>query len=512
MTQAIASMRDGHAFQARQFWRKALHLLDRNTAIAKVAFERGPKGFDDIWVEYVLGRGYSDQQGRPLSRQHIQCKWHVNAGEYGYAQLSDPDFINASSTSLLQRARAAQLRFAPDGVGVRFTLLSNWRLAVADPLAKAINQRDGAVRVDRLFDGSTSRSALGKLRAAWCEHLELDEGGLRTLAPSLAFATDASTLLDLRDEIDRLLMYHGMRRVPPQEDACWYDDLTYQWLAQGRIEFDAEQFRAACSQQGLFEKPPAAHISIGVKSFEHPVDHLEDRCTDVLDLVHYFDERPIRSDDDWATTLFPRMKVFLVDGARRHGAIHLILDAHATLAFAAGSILNIKSGHSIQLEQRVLNRLVWHADDTPSDATWPGWTFAQQDISTDGGDLVVAVSLTHDATAAVLAHVNGMTGIGSVLLASPTTRPGNKVIASGRHAFDLAESLALEINRIKRLGRTVHLFIAAPNGFTFFLGQRQPSLGRIALYEYDFEGLNGGGYRVSLNLPISVSGQSGTAP
>lgn len=512
MTQAIASIRDGHAFQARQFWRKALHLLDRNTAVAKVAFELGPKGFDDIWVEYVRGRGYNDQHGRQLTRQHIQCKWHVKAGEYGHAQLMDPDFINASATSLLQRAKAAQVKFAPDGVGVRFTLLSNWRLAVSDPLSRTINQRDGAVRVDRLFDGSTLRSALGRLRAAWCDHLKLDEAGLRTLAPSLAFATDSSTLLDLRDELDRLLLFHGMRRVPPHEDTCWYDDLTYQWLAQGRIEFDAEQFRAACKQHGLFERPPTAHFSLGVKSFEHPVDHLEDRCSEVLDLVGYFDERPIRSDDEWATTLFPRMKAFLVDGVRRHGSIHLILDAHVTLAFAAGSILNIKSGYSVQLEQRVLNRLVWHADDTPPDPMWPTWTFTQQAGSAHDGDLVVAVSLTHDVTPAVLTHTTGMNGVGSLLLASPTTKPGNQVVTSGRHAFDLAEALAIEINRVKRPGQCVHLFVAAPNAFSFFLGQRMPSIGRTTLYEYDFEGLNGGRYRASLSLPVAGAMRFQSAP
>lgn len=510
MTQAIASMRDGHAFQARQFWRKALHLLDRDSAIAKVAFELGPKGFDDIWVEYLPGRGYNDQHGRPLSRQHIQCKWHVNAGEYGHAQLIDPDFINASSASLLQRAAAAQRRFAPDGVGVRFTLLSNWRLAVSDPLSKTINQRDGAVRAERLFDGSTSRSALGKLRAAWCKHLELDETGLRILTSSLAFATDSSTLLDLREEINRLLQFHGMRPVSPHEDTCWYDDLTYQWLAQGRIEFDTASFRAACHQQGLFEQSPTPHFCLGVKSFEHPVDHLEDRCSEVLDLVRYFDDRPIRSDDDWATTLYPRLTTFLVDGARRHGAVHLILDAHVTLAFAAGSALNIKSGHSVQLEQRVLNRLVWHADDTPSDPGWPTWTFSKQNDS--DGDLVVAVSLTHDVAPAVLSHAREMSDVGAMLFASPTTKPGNRVVASGRHAFELAETLALEINRTKRPGQTVHLFVAAPNTFAFFLGQRQPSIGRVTMYEYDFEGLNGGGYRASLSLPIAAGSLGRVAP
>jgi SMODS-associated and fused to various effectors sensor domain len=33
-----------------------------------------------------------------------------------------------------------------------------------------------------------------------------------------------------------------------------------------------------------------------------------------------------------------------------------------------------------------------------------------------------------------------------------------------------------------------HLFIAAPNAFTFFLGQRQTALGSVRLYEFDFDG------------------------
>ena len=48
----------------------------------------------------------------------------------------------------------------------------------------------------------------------------------------------------------------------------------------------------------------------------------------------------------------------------------------------------------------------------------------------------------------------------------------------------------------------LHLFVAAPNAFTFFLGQRQPGFGKTTLYEYDFEGTNGGDYKASLVLPI----------
>ena len=120
MTQAVTVRRDGDAFQARLFWWRAARLLDDASPIVKVGFETGPKSFDDIWVEYDPARSPPDQTGRPLLREHIQCKWHVTPDNYGYTHLIDPEFINANAKSLLQRAHAAQLSYAPDGAGCRF--------------------------------------------------------------------------------------------------------------------------------------------------------------------------------------------------------------------------------------------------------------------------------------------------------------------------------------------------------------------------------------------------------
>ena len=138
MTKAVAVRREGDAFQARVFWRKAACLLDPTSPIVRVGFESGPKGFDDVWVEYSADRAPRDQYGQAILREHIQCKWHVSINDYGYADLTNPDWINATSSSLLQRARQAQVANAPNGVGVRFKLLTNWRIAQDDPLRSLI--------------------------------------------------------------------------------------------------------------------------------------------------------------------------------------------------------------------------------------------------------------------------------------------------------------------------------------------------------------------------------------
>jgi hypothetical protein len=51
----------------------------------------------------------------------------------------------------------------------------------------------------------------------------------------------------------------------------------------------------------------------------------------------------------------------------------------------------------------------------------------------------------------------------------------------------LAESLVAAIRR-EPVSPMLHLFVAAPNGFTFFLGQHQTVIGSTTVYEWDFEG------------------------
>ena len=504
MTQAIAVRRDGDAFQARIFWRKAACLLDLKSTVTQVGFESGPKGFDDVWVAYAPDRAPGDHEGRPILREHFQCKWHVSVNDFGYVDLIEPEWINANRFSLLQRARTAQVTHARDGIGARFKLLTNWRIGQADPLRRYINQKSKTLRLKDLFDGTTDSSIAGKVRKLWREHLDIGDEELMLLARTLSLDTDFTSLDDHRDNLDLLFENRGLRRVPVNESSFVYDDVVFQWLAQGRLEFNRQTFREACKREGLLTSDGRAHVVFGVKSFEHPFDRLEDRCADALDLIPHFDERAIRDQAEWTATLYPKLKSFLQTAAKDNLYFRLILDAHITLAFAAGSVPNIKSGRNVEIEQRTIHRNVWHSSDMPRDPSWPEWKFDLEAVNESEGDMAVAVCLTHDVVSAVKAHlVASVPQASFLLIARPTCGSGARSVVCGQHAFDLAEALALEINQKSCANRSpLHLFIAAPNAFTFFLGQRQPSLGRTTLYEYDFEGANGGGYRPSISLPV----------
>lgn len=505
MTLAIIPRRDGDAFQARQFWYYASDMLRSNAIVLRVGFEAGPRGFDDFWVEYVPGRGPGDAHGDEVRRDHVQCKWHTSHGHYGYNNLTQPEFINAEKVSLLQRAVAAQREHAPEGSGARFRLLSNWRPQANDALAKLVNTRTSGLRLDALAAGKTDRSEMGKLRKAWREHLELDDDALRLLARTLAFSVAPGSPEEQRMILNDRFAVVGLAAVPLSTSTLPHDDLVFQWASQGTQEFDAARLRDICRRESLLANPVPRAAAYGVKSFEHPIDPIDERCEKVLNLLPAFNERFLKNDREWGE-LYPELRNFLVGAARESEHLRLVLDTHASLAFAAGSVLNTKSGKTVELEQRTNGRHVWTTVAPTGSGTRPSLRVEREVLPANGPDIVVAVGLTHVIAERVRKHATQhLSSAGLLLSCTVDGRSGQSTVEDGAHAAQLADELSRAIASA-RDGRscTVHLFIAAPNAFTFMAGQRQAGMGRATLYEYDFENARGETYESSLTLPLAA--------
>ncbi len=500
MTQAMTALRQGNDFQARLFWLHAALLLDRKAAVTRVAYETGPKAFDDVLIEYTPARGPQDHTGCHVVRDHLQCKWHVRPDEFGYADLVDPDFSNAKTVSFLQRARDAQLQFAPEGTGARFKLVTNWRLRRDDPLARLILMQWQALDLARLFDGTTDASAMGGVRKLWREHLGLDDDALALVARTLGVTLRLDSGDELRDRLNDRFAAVGLVRVPTSEAGFFYDDLIGKLHGQGRKDFDRESFRAMCEQENLFDKDRERNpVTVGVRSFMHPIDDLEARCDKTLNLVPQFDGRFIRDEQAWNDALFPELRGFFLGAARANDYLRIILDTHVSLAFAVGSILNVKSGKTVEIEQRTGGRRFWSATDLPADQNWPNLSVELETVA-EGTERAVGVSFTHDVTNDVRKYVNGNPAIGSILHVGLTSGPSRQSVQCGHHAQILADALLAEL-RSGGAKPVTHIFIAAPNAFAFFLGQNQPAIGPTVIYEWDFEGTRDGTYRPGLRLP-----------
>lgn len=500
MSKAVVARKQGDDFQARLFWLHAALLLDPNGPVTKVGYETGPKAFDDVLVEFDPTRAPQDHRGRPVLRDHLQCKWHVRPDHFGYGDLIVPDFIGAHQVSFLQRARDAQRAFAPAGDGARFKLVTNWRLNAADPLVRLVLLQWHALDVDQLFDGG-ARSAMGRVREEWRSHLGIDDAALRLVASTLGITQRLESADDLRERLNDRFAAVGMVRVPADEAGFFYDDLIAKLHSQSRTGFDRDAFREMCKSERLLDDRRERNpVTVGVRSFMHPIDDLAERCDQALNLVPFFDGRYIKDEADWNARVWPEVRAFVVKAARANDHLRLVLDTHVSLAFAVGTLLDVKSGKRIEIEQRTGGKRFWAADDMPEDPAWPKLEFEDETLG-DGVDVAIAVGLTHDIAEMARNYVKHNRAIGRLTIARPQGGHSGSSVRCGHHAAKLAEAVTSHLRaggRSAKNPRTTHVFIAGPNGFAFFLGQNHAAIGPCVIYEWDFDGKRGGDYSPGL--------------
>lgn len=230
----------------------------------------------------------------------------------------------------------------------------------------------------------------------------------------------------------------------------------------------------------------------------HPIDNIEARATTTLNLVPYFDGRFLKDEAGWDSDLFPALKSFVLAEAQKGDHMQLVLDAHVSLAFAVGAILNVKAGKAIEIEQRTNGRRFWGRDDAPLDPAWPKIHVTFEEMGS-GDELAVAIGLTHDIAPMVRAFLKGHAEVGRLIVTTLSSGPSGGSVKSGSHAVKLAEDIVAAIRNEPR-SPMLHLFVAAPNGFTFFLGQHQPVTGPTTVYEWDLEGTRSKTYSKGLTL------------
>jgi hypothetical protein len=519
MTQAVVTRRDGDVFQARMFWLHAVRLLDDDGPIVRVGFESGLKGFDDIWVEYDPVRAPQDARGNPLLVERMQCKWHATPGTFTHEDLVRPEYINASSTSLLQRALAAYRSDKADGLSSRLVLVTNHFASEQDPLFPLLRMKTFQLDVDGLFLGKTVKSATGKLRKVWQDHLGIDDDELRALCLRMGFNLSRDSLDALRGLLDDACRANGLVRPGTNASTTVYDANIFEWVGQRRMVFDRKEFKEKCAQEGLLaERPRNAPKMFGVKTFEHALDRLENRCVDVLNLTSEFDERAIRDTSAWRDTLVPRLTDFLLRVPASEGRIRLAVEVHATLAFAAGAILDTKSGRQVELEQRSPVLKIWAPDDQQLAGDNPGWVFEEEVLDANASGTACAVSVTRNTAAAVRQYLEerGLK-VRKLILARPSCGPSAQAVSSGAHANALAEELAEKLKQSRdespALRRErIHLFVSAPNAFTLYLGRQVAMMKPLTLYEYDFTYQIDGSYCPSLSYPEVVAATENKSP
>lgn len=502
MVDAVMPRWHGDNYQARVFWENALNLLDDGAScIVEVSFEAdGPKAFDDVVVRYdpAVARSGPDR----VTADYHQVKWHVEyGGRFGYADLVDPEFIGARTSSILQRLKEAR---SGTGPGACFSFITTYRIKDGDPLADMVSGNDRSLLIEKLFDGTkTDGSRMGAVRKLWREHLGIaDNEELRGVLANFRIFDGHRSLEELKESIILRAKTVGVITTMPTSSDFRLDELARALKKRGLNSFTRETFRQLCKDESILAEIAAAadpYLPVAVRSFLGPAsDIVGAKPENTLMLTDQFRQRYLRDDADWQRDIRPQVEAFLRASVAQSPMLRLILDAHASVAFVAGAVLDVKSGVSIELVQkgRVGSR-VWRADDG-SESGAPLFDVAEHVLG-DGPEIAIAISVAQSAEAAARAYCGtSLPKVGRLVVLA--LGPSQRGVLGGGHAAALAEFVANRLRSLKGddVDVVAHVFAAAPNALLFYLGQQHQAISPCVVYEYDFDRRGNKSYQPSM--------------
>ena len=491
MADSVMARWHGDNYQARIFWENAFNLLLPYSCVVEVTFEaNGPKAFDDVVVKYdpPVARSGSER----VSAEYHQVKWHVQTGgRFGYEDFIDPKFIGAQSTSLLERLQQAR-RTAP--ASAHFAFLTTYRIKDSDPLANLISGHDKTLLIERLFDGTTDKSRMGKVRKCWREHLKLTtDDELKTIVCGLRVLDGHRTLEELRSEINLKAQVVGVLACNAADSDFRYDELARQLKVRQLNTLNRETFLQLCRDEGLLVEQavePDSFLPIAIRSFLGPAADIVGAAPEhTLLLTDDFRHRYLQDDRDWQRDIRPKVETFLRAAVRKCARLRLILDAHASIAFLAGAVLDLKSGVQTELVQKGrVGARTWRADDE-SAVRGRRFEIVDDDIG-KGCDIAVAISVSQPTTTQAQAYATKrLPNVGKLISFDMPAGPGQQNVVGGEHATALAEQVSNHVRkvRVNDLDAIVHIFAACPNSLLFFLGQHHQAIAPCIVYEFDFD-------------------------
>lgn len=491
MVDAVTARWHGDNYQSRIFWENAFNLLLPNSSVVEVTFEaNGPKAFDDVVVKYdpPVARSGSNR----VSADYHQVKWHVQTGgRFGFEDFIDPDFIGARSFSLLERLRDARVT-APSSA--HFTFLTTYRIKDGDPLADLVSGHDRTLMVERLFDGTTDQSRRGKVRKCWRQHLKLKtDEELKAVVSGLRVIDGHRSLDELRSEINFRATVVGVLACNAADSDFRFDELARQLKVRKLSALNRDALLQFCRDEGIWvgrAAEPDPFLPVAIRSFLGPAADTEGASpNDTLLLTDDFRQRYLQDGRDWQRDIRPKVEAFLLDAVRKSPRLRLILDAHASIAFLAGTVLDLKSGVQTQLVQKGrVGAQVWRADDETAEKA--GRFVVLEEALGKGRETAIAISVSKAAEPQTRAYVAAhLPNVGRLVSFALSAGPGQQSVVGGGHAAALAEQISNQIQSLKAddVDSVVHIFPACPNSLLFFLGQQNQGMAPCFVYEFDFD-------------------------
>jgi hypothetical protein len=209
----------------------------------------------------------------------------------------------------------------------------------------------------------------------------------------------------------------------------------------------------------------------------------------VVDLTDLFDGRQPRTSDAWAG-MRERLEGSLSEVGALGQPVHVALDAHLSIAWYVGHLLDPKAGIRVLLRQRTKGKGIelWDVASPRRPEGAANWDVTCDEAA--GEEVAVVISVTHAVLADATRYVReSLPAVGTIIHAT-LAELGPEAVQDGPHARWLADEFVrlLGTKAAELRPKHVHLFAACPASVAFLLGQDARVLGPTTVYEYDFGG------------------------
>jgi hypothetical protein len=241
--------------------------------------------------------------------------------------------------------------------------------------------------------------------------------------------------------------------------------------------------------------------ALGIRSYVLDAEDIEEQTESSLMLESCFDGRFPNPPHTWSS-IAREIAAFCQDPILRHRfrneRFRIHLACHLSIALVAGHLLGfaapvapLQGRHDKQLWQR------------SGQASAPAVLGVRKRGRIEASEIAVSLSITHDIMDDVEAYLRSR-GIDCQLIDIALPCPGPLGITGAEHADAVADALMRQLRAARggRPDRMIHLFLAVPVALAFLLGQYQHALGRLQVYEFDFDHRATSSYSPSFVLPL----------
>ena len=251
MNKSIIARQKGDDYQYLYFWKYAMKMFDSNEGIEKIVFEsKERKYFDDFVVYYEKESYPKDYLNNSISKDFFQIKYHVkNDKLLSIDNLINKDYIKAK-TSILERLKELNEKFNSNEI--HYIFITPHDIDPNDELYELISNEEGQILLEDLFDNTTDRSKMGKVRKKFREHLNCSDDELKEILMPFRFQK-GKRMNELLDTVNDKLSIYNFEIIDKSSNINKYIELIKNWHYKDKTIITKEFIFKECNNEGLIE-------------------------------------------------------------------------------------------------------------------------------------------------------------------------------------------------------------------------------------------------------------------